>query len=289
MLSNAEIIKSIGSFMILDYATGLPISFLESIEDLKVTPKTTKSKLSVPRGLLDSSIDMVEYVLAFTAYEYPKTLMERFFGSEAEDLTDDASIEGAVNIVGDTIFDASAPITGCKVLLDVPDVDNLKPGHYVLAAKTGTTLSLYGVTDVAFNEGDKVEFLDDTYLIMDDITIESDASAAITDINDATLGFKLLGGSGTIAFDVDDTAEFRVHRAKTGFDLPIGIANFNFQKCKAIAYPRKQNDIFRHLEIHKFNLEPVEIGMGKDYSKYTISADLEYDSTKGEVFRFRKE
>ena len=288
-LTNAEILKSIGSFMLLDYTTGLPFAFLQSIEDMKVVPKTTKSSLSVPRGRLDTSIDMIEYSMSFSAYEYPKALLERLYGSDATDLTDTASVEDIVNVVGDTIFDASAPITGCMVLLDVGDEDNLKPGHYVLEAKTGTTLSLYGVTDVSFNEGDNVEFLDDSYLIMDDITIASDASAAITDLNDATLGFKLLGGSGTIAFDVGDTAEFRIHRAKTGFNLPVGIANYNFEKCKARAYPRKQNDIFRCIEIHKFSLEPVEVGMGKDYSKYTINADLEFDSVKGCVWNFLKE
>ncbi len=289
MLTNAEILKSIGSMMILDYTTGMPISFLQSIEEVKITPKTTKSSLSVPRGLLDSSIDQVEFALSFTAYEYSQALLERFFGSEADTQAASASIEDKINIVGTSIFDASAPVTGCKVTLDVADAANLKPGHYVLKAKDTNTLALYGVTDVTFNEGDNVEFVDDTYLLVDDLDVTADASAAITDLAGNTFGLRLVGGSGTIGFVASDTAAFRVHRAKAGFDLPVGISNFNFQKCKAIAYPRKQNDIFRHIEIHKFSLEPVEIAMGKDYSKYTVNADLEYDSTWGAVWHFRKE
>ena len=92
----------------------------------------------------------------------------------------------------------------------------------------------------------------------------------------------------TIGMTAGDTFEFWVRPAQAGFKHDVGTVNTEFATVSAVAYPKKKNSLFRAVALHKFVLKPIAIEIGKDYSKYTISSTLQYDSTKDAVFSFIK-
>jgi hypothetical protein len=90
---------------------------------------------------------------------------------------------------------------------------DLKTGVYIIKVITATTVNIYGTTNADFNSnGTDVDFQDTSMkLLAANLTI---TAAGVS--NATGFGFKLTGGSGTIAMTIGDTAVFEVVPAHTG-------------------------------------------------------------------------
>lgn len=283
-LSAVEIIKSIGSFVICDYETGIPKYMLQSIENMEISPVKESSKLVVPRGTLDSDEEITGYDLKFKAYEYPLAAVEHMTGGVKT--TDGAETNGEIvdiaNVKGTSVYDTT---TGCIPAIDTGDTDEIKYNIIVVEAKDTNTVTLYGMSDVAFKDGTDKSYADDLCVIKDDVDITADTSTGITGF-----GFKLIGGTGTIGLVAGDTMRFRIRRPnKAGGKVIVGGVGTAFAAVTAFAFPKKKNDMYRAVHIYKFSVAGMPISMGKEYSQYEISASLIYDTTKDGYYEFIKE
>lgn len=280
-LSNVEIIKGLGSLTICDYDTGVPITLLQSADNMKVTPSFEESKLETSRGVIDEDLGTPSYTLEFEAYEYGAALVEKCFGGVHSTYTATAAIEDIENL-GDG--DAYSATTGATPVLIPADAANLKYGQYTATAKTASTLTVYMTTDITRNEGEDVTVID-SLLIADDVAV---TTGVITSTGLSDYGFGMTGGSGTIGMTVGDSFTFFVRPAQAGYRHDVGGTSSEYATVSAVAYPKKKNSIYRAVILHKFQLKPIAIEVGKEYSKYTISATLQYDSTKDAVFALVK-
>jgi hypothetical protein len=277
-LQNIEALKGLGSLVIANYATGVPITILQSADDIKISPKVDKAVLQNSRGLLDEDIGQTSYEMSFTAYEYPIEFLEKAFAGLSTTFDAGPSIKNLAVVTG-TAYSATTGVAN----VTITSTGDAKPGWYAVKAKTATTVSLYGTSDVSYADGSDQTVTNNTMLIQDDISITTGGVVAI-----AGFGFSFTGGSGTIGMTVGDSFEFYVHGSLAGWEHKVGIANTSYNYVSAVASARKKNGLYRFVKIHKFLLEPVEINMGKDYSKYEIKATLLYDSSKDSVYSLIK-
>ena len=293
-LSNVEVIKGLGSFVISKYGSAVPKYILQSANNIKVTPKTEKDQLVNARGVLDEDIRSTSYELSFEAYEYPASVIEHLSGGikTTYDAEDDGEIVDIENVYGDSVYDVA---TGCVPSIDtdalVPEEEGaeavgIKYGEYVVEAVTASTVKVYALGDVSFRDGVDADFQDDSLCITeDDLTI-----ATGTEVIVEGFGIALTGGSGTIALTPGDTMRFRVRRPeKAGFKVSIGGLTEEYETVSAIAFPKKKNDKFYAVKLHKFIIQGLPIEIGDNYSKYEVTATLQYDSGKRGVMEFIKE
>jgi hypothetical protein len=275
-LSDVSLFKGIKNLTVYDRDTRVPKYILRVVSDVKIDQKTEYDELKVGgtvwhTDIKDSSVD-----LSFTAFEYPVDVVEHLTGGISTDYTSQSNGEiiDEENVNGDSILDSA---TGMDVQVDSATKAQQKFCEYVVKAKTASTVSLYAMSSVSFNEGNDKDFSDDTMLVADDISIGTGSGTLVTDF-----GIKFVGGSGTIGFTVGDTARFRVRPASTtGYKVVVGGLNSSFEDVGVIAFPRKINSEYSLIDMYKVKISgmPLEFKDG-GYSSYQITAKLQYDSDK---------
>lgn len=285
-LSDVSILKGLKNLTVYDRDTRLPKYMLRVISEMSIEPKVEEDELKVGGVTWDSDIKEMTYELKFQAYEYPVAVVEHLTGGLKTSYTSEAAgdVEDIENVNGTTVIDATTGISTVG-LISAGSAD-LKPGEYVLKAKTATTVSLYAMTDVAFNEGTDKAFLSDDLLIKDDITVTSSSSTDVTG-----WGVKITGGSGTIAMTVGHTARFRVRRAnKASYKVVVGGLNSEFEDVGIIGVPAKKKDLYRMVDVYKVKIAGIPLSMKDgEYSSYSITAKLQYDSVKAGYYEYISE
>lgn len=277
-MEQPKVMRGLHSLVIRDYETGVPISLIRSSDDFKLTPKVDKAALENSRGTIDEDIGATTWEMSFTGYEYIEDLMELQFGGNKTDLAAGPSIQFLKNVYGTSAYNPTTGVAG----VTVETATDIKPGLYVGKVKTATTVSLYCLSDASFQDGTNKEYLSQDCLIADDLAIVTAGGETLV----TGFGINLVGGSGTIAMTIGDTFEFYVHGANAGFKLDIGLANTEYGYASVMATPKKKGGLYNAILVHKFLLEPHELNVGKDYSKWEVKATCILDSVTGCPFSY---
>lgn len=179
----------------------------------------------------------------------PDFLFELFLGASVSTIA--ASANGTVgalesvkgSLIGTTGVASVAALSGSET--------DLKDGVYIVKAVSATTVDVYALTDIEFKR------LGTTALDFENEALKVTATAlTITTGADVTipkLGVKLVGGSGTIAMNVGDTARFHVNSAHGGVStIDIGASSTIFPEHRQLCLGQKRanGDVFE-MEIYK--------------------------------------
>ncbi len=142
--------------------------------------------------------------------EYPNFLFELFLGKAPTENA--AETGGAVSTLTNkygTLVQASTGIASVSAIASTGPA-NLKFTKFVVIAVSSTTVDIYAMSDADFLRGSDGSFSTDTLKIAAAQSITSGGDTAIT-----AFGFKLTGGSGSIALTTGDSATFEIRPINT--------------------------------------------------------------------------
>lgn len=212
---------------------------------------------------------------------YPNFLMELFMGGSTTSISAAANgeIRGFANKKGTSV---SNGVTGIDAVeLASGDKADLKFGKYIIVALDATHVDVYAVTNIDFNRGTKVDFLNDALKVASNVTVTSGGDTAIADF-----GIQLAGGSGTIAFVTGDIAEFEVLPPHSGASkILIGSATAEFPAFNAVMLASK-NSSKQIFQIEAFNVVGSGMPMPlqeKAFMVSDLSLKLLRDATRDAV------
>jgi len=248
-------------------------------ELIKLTGGSFKYPWAIEEGLIAAE-------LSLKFKEYADWMFELFLGKAPTAVGADTAgaVSTPVDKNGATVMDA---VTGVATVIVIPTTGaaNLKFGKYVLKATGAAALSLYVSTNIDFARGTDEDYDDDLLLVQSAITITTGAN---TDL--ATLGLRLTGGSGTIAFVTGDTATFQVLPPSTkSMTVRIGSVSDVFPEFGAMFYAKKKGNL-EMFEIDAFRVKAAGLPIGFNenaWSEADVKGECFYDSSKDGVMDIR--
>lgn len=277
-LSDVSILKGLKNLTVYDRDTRVPKYILRVASEMSIEPKVEEDELKIGGVVWDSDIKESSYELKFTAYEYPVAVVEHMTGGIKTTHSSNAAGEviDEENVNGTTAYDT---ITGVAAVA-LSGTADVKWGEYVVYAKTATTVSVYAMSNVSFNDGTDEDYTDDTLLIADDLTISNGANTQLT-----SFGIYFTGGSA-VSMTIGDTFRFRVRRPnKAGYKLVVGGLNTEWDDVGIIGIPNKKKDTYRLIDVFKVKISGMPLSMKDgEYSSYQVTAKLQYDSAKSGYF-----
>jgi hypothetical protein len=282
-LSDVSILKGLKNLTVYDRDTRVPKYILRVASEMSIEPKVEEDELKVGGVVWDSDIKEASYELKFTAYEYPVAVVEHMTGGIKTTYVSDASGEvvDEENVNGITAYSATTGISAVAL----SGTTEAKWGEYVVKAKTASTVSVYAMSNVSFNDGTDEDYTDDTLLIADDLSISNSGDTQVPNF-----GFYFTGGSA-VAMTIGDTFRFRIRRPnKSGYKVVVGGLNTEWEDVGIIGVPAKKKDIYRMIDVFKVKISglPYSLKDG-EYSSYQVTAKLQYDSSKGGYFELISE
>ena len=265
--------------------TGLPYGSLEVLgagnfemagEQVKLKGGSNKFDWAVEQGNIESNISL-------TLKEYPDFLYELFLGKSPTKILASATgtVSAAVNKKGNSIINATNGISA--VIATTGDESDLKFGKYVLEAISSDEVKVYALTNVDFQNGNAIDFIDDSLAVIATEEIAVGANPL------ADLGLTLTG-VGTPNFTVGDTAVFEVLPPHQGAsEVVIGGLTDNFPSFGAIIITQKQasGEMF---EIDCPNCIASGLNLGgseKAFTETPITASVAYDADLGGIAKVR--
>lgn len=210
----------------------------------------------------------------------PDFLFELFLGATVS--TTGAAALGTVSSATDvngTLVD-TVGIASVGIITD--SEADLKDTKYLIKAVGATTVDVFAYTDVSFAKGTDLSYQNDLLKITaSPLTIVTD-----TEVEIPNTGIEITGGSGTIAMDTGDTAEFHSTAAHAGIsEIVIGSSATEFvahgQVC--LAAKRNNGDLF---EIEIYNAVAAGFPIALEETTFSIpelTVKLQYDSVKDAV------
>lgn len=217
--------------------------------------------------------------LSLKVGEYPDFLFTLFQGLTPTENAADAlgNVSTLTNKLGTSVMSATTGIASSLVLTG--SEADLKFGKYVVVAMSATTVNVYASTDVDFQRGAIQTFQDNTLkLVASAVTITATTASNITGF-----GFKLTGGSGTIAFVTGDTATFVVRPKNTAsLSGVLGQSGATFPEFGAIVMAKKRGT-GEMIEIDCYRCKGEGFPIGFDENKWSeadIKIQLMYDAAQ---------
>lgn len=222
----------------------------------------------------------VDAELNLKVKEYPDFLFELFLGATVTKIA--ASPTGAVsakNVKGVSILNGT---NGIDVEVATGGEANLKEGKYVIVATAAGTAKVYALSDVDFNRGIDLAYLDDEGLVA-----EIDVASADDVVAELGISFTK---NGTPAFVAGDAAEFEVLPPHAGTsDIKIGGSATTFPAFGAIVVAQKRatGEIFR-IDAPNLVASGLPIPLEEQtFSQPEVKLGALYDKDQDAVFKIR--
>jgi hypothetical protein len=247
-------------------------------ELLKLNGGSLKYPWAVEDGLITAE-------LSLKVKEYPSFLFELFLGKAPTDAGIDAagSVSTPVEVVGASIIAS----TGIATITVIPSTGaaNLKFGKYLVKAASATAVDIYVSSDINFARGTDETYDSDILLVSSGNTITTGGN---TDI--ASLGLRITGGAGAIAFVTGDSATFLVLPPSTkSMSVTIGASSDVFPEFGAMIYAKQRGNL-EMFEVDLFRCKGVGTPLGFEenaFSEAEIKAEAFYDSAKDGIMSIR--
>lgn len=245
-------------------------------ETIELRGGSNRFPWSIQDGNINATIEL-------TTKEYPDFLIDLFLGKKPTATT---SATGKVSlpraVKGTSILDATNGISAIAV--KPTEKENLKFTKYTLVAVDANKFDLYAMSNIDFNRGDSVDFVDDTLkLTATPITVVVGAN----DIDGLGLSFT---GVGVLAFTVGDSVTFEVSPVNNGeSEAVVGGLSDVFKEFGVILMTQQlgSGEMF---EIDVFRAKAIGLNLGsqeKAFSETPISAKAYYDADKGGICKIR--
>jgi len=222
-----------------------------------------------------------------TVKTMPDFLFELYLGADVTNTAASAlgTVDAFANFKGLTILDA---VTGIATATAKSGSEgDLKTGIYTIVAVSATTVDIYDTTNIDFNVGTNVEYVDDSLKINSaPLTI-----VAATAVEVVGFGVELTGGSGTILMVEGDTATFKVAGAHQGIStIEIGKAGSVFPEHGIVAMAAKRsNGDMLEIDIHKAVGGGFPIALEETvFSIPELTIKLLFDTCEGKIATIRK-
>lgn len=273
----------IHSVAFYDRITRVPLSYLRVLGEASLNFTGEFVDLQGGSQLFpwDSEVSNITSEISFTARELPFSTMEVLTGgtSTLYDAEVSGEIVDAENVKGESVYTS----TGIGSIA-ITSADELKEGIYTVKATGTSTFTLYGFTDLSFNDGTDLSFVDDTLAIQSGI-IDTDTSTAITNF-----GLSLVGGAETTAFVSGDTMQFTVRRGGTvsGLKLIVGQSGVSAHDMGMIIAGQKGADGSR-IYVDMFRVRVLGMPLSfkeRAFGEWSITLKALYDSTRNGVFKY---
>lgn len=220
--------------------------------------------------------------------EYPKFVYESFLGASVTENAAEASgaTHDLANKSGSSVVDATTGIASVSVKSG--SEADVKTMQLVIEAASATTVNIFALGDVDFNNGTDLEYVDDT-LKINSSPITVPGSGGTVDIPNT--GLEITGGSGTVAFTSGDTATVGSRAINTESQtIKVGDSSFQLTDVGLICYAQKAGDnaIFE-IDIFRAKGAGAPISFAeKAFSEAEIPLQAFYDSARDGVFQIRR-
>ena len=247
-------------------------------ELVKLNGGSNKYPWAIEDGLITAAMSL-------KVSEYPDFLFELFLGKAPTSVGVDSA--GTVSAVTNKNGTSIVAATGLASVSVIPTTGaaNLKFGKYVLKYASATTLNVYVSSNIDFARGTDEDYDSDVLLTQVSGTITTGGN---TDL--ATLGLRLVGGAGTIAFTAGDTATFEVLPPSTkSMSVDVGSNSDVFPEFGAIVMAKKRGNL-EMFEIDAVRCKGVGLPLGLEqnaFSSAEIKVECFYDSTLDKVLSIR--
>jgi hypothetical protein len=283
-LTDIKYLYGLSNLTVIDRTNDKPKYLLRVVSSMNVDSKVDYDKLTVGGVDWASEEKASSYSLKFEAYEYAPTVMEHLSGGQltTEALNAAGEVVHLANVKGTSAYNSTTGIAS----FSVATLADLKWGKYVAVVTAATKIKIYGLTgNVSFNDGTNIAFADDTLQVGSEITVVAATPEDITE-----LGLHVTGGSGTIGMTIGDTCTFEIRRGtKTGYRLVVGGLSTVYEDVKIIGTFKQTQSTYRAVEIPKVKISGLPLEAGDSYSKYSVTADILYDSGIDGFYRYIEE
>ncbi len=220
--------------------------------------------------------------------EYPDFVYEAFLGGNVANSA--AETGGGVTVngnrFGSSVIDATTGIASVSV--ESGEEANVKTLNLTIIAVSATTVNVHALSDVDFNNGDDLLFVDESLKINESpITVPSSGAT----VSIPNTGLEITGGSGTVAMTIGDTATLTSRAINTGYQtVTIGDASFQLTDVGLIAYAQKAGDsAIYELDIFRAKGAGAPISFAeKAFSEAEIPLQAFYDSARNGVMQVRR-
>ncbi len=247
-----------------DSATGEPISDARfKLNEFSIDDKVSMDDFKLGGEVVASAAKDREMKVQFTAGSYKNVVFEKMTNAVVTDITENAAgqIVGFANVQGDSVYDADTGISS----IYIDDKDKLLNASIHIKALSASTVEvkIYNVT---------------TDYTSDPLTV---SSGAYTSTGIADYGIALLGGSGTIALTIADTAV--AESVKPGFegeDIFID-GNNDFDEVGMRLYPDAYNSSFTYIDVFRVKFGGLKTEVKDSWSTWTGEATLLKDDDQG--------
>ena len=274
-------------------STGIPITYLRVLGGAEVSFESEFTDLMGGSNLYnwDSEISAITSDVNLTAREYEAGAMELLLGGTLTENAAEATgaIEDLANVNGTSVY-GSAGISDVALSTATGEsTDDLKEGKYVIKAVSSSTVDIYALSDVDFQNGTDKTYVDDTLKITSSpLTITASSDTVVSGY-----GFTLTGGDATggISMTIDDTAEFYVRKENSGsIELVFGASGSEFSEVGAILTSQKQADgTVTYLELYRCKVGGMPINFTeKAWSEWSVTVKALFDSDKNAIGKYRR-
>ena len=226
----------------------------------------------------------IDAELSLQCSEYPDFLFTTMMGKAPTSLPAEANgnVSTLTNATG-TLKQATTGIASVAVESSPKQLD-LKFGRYVVKAVGATTVDVYTMSALDFARGTALTFVDDTLKItVTPLTIASGAPVEIPGT-----GVALMGGSGTIALNIGDTAYFDVRPVSSGVSMSVtvgGLSDIYPDFGCILELEKRGNGEMAIIDLFRTKIIGCALGaQAKAYSEWSVTGKGTYDAVRGGVF-----
>jgi hypothetical protein len=267
-------------------ATFEPYGIIKIVGSLKIALSSSFTDLNggSSRFPWASEGGLIDTQISGTIKEIPDFAFEKFLGASATAVA--AETAGNVGALtnkygtsvssGTTGLSAVAVITGSEA--------DLKEGVYIVKSVSPTTVDVFCMSDVDFDQGtDKAFSTDLLKITASPLTVGTSTTTDLTGF-----GIKITGGSAP-AMTTGDTAYFTVRKINTGSSvITVGSSTSVFPEFGAFCASQKKSngDIFNS-QIYKCVASGLPIGFSEAaWLNADVTIKALYDSAENAVMKF---
>jgi hypothetical protein len=261
--------------------TGLPIEgCLFKINDCKIEDKTERDPFRMGGEIVADAVKERTFTLTFTAASYNHEVYEQLANATVTETALNAAgqVIGLANVGGTTSYSAGSVVAS----IAVASGSELKEGHYKGYASASATIQIYGFSDQSFNDGNNIQFEDDTYAIGDAFTLPSASAVTLTE-----LGVSFTGGSA-VNMNPGDTFEFTILRQNSAFESILVTGETDYDEVGVMLFPDKYNDEYAWIDVFKILPAGLPLEIKDSWSTYTVTVDMMKDEAKGGYYKVER-
>jgi hypothetical protein len=282
-LSNPRTQFGIYSISAYSRITGTPYGIARVLGDFNISGEPEKKELFGGASNIPYDIEWGQQSAdaSFNLKEMAPWLFEVAGYTRTTSSSESGGSVAIANYVGSSVS-GSGGISGIAV--NATYKANLKDAVYFAVCTAATKLKIYAASDLKFQNGTDLAFVDDTMIIhAGEITLSTGANSSDTW---ETLGLTATGG-GSVAMTTGDVAKITVKAINAGASTYAYTSTSTPIECGLYCYSQAKSDgSFVSVHIPRATIANIPIVLKeKDFFTTDVKVGIKYDSTAGYAFK----